>query len=170
MPYRLLLWASLVVILLTSAGALVRPLIMRGAIDGVVEKGDRVALFHGGLLLAAVLVAEQLLGLVQMYAVQVAGARAVADLRREAFEFLQQLRLGFFDKQLVGRLVSRVTNDTDAILEMFASGALSAVGDLARLLGIVTSDADFGLEIVAVCLRSGSADGRARGARAAQHP
>ncbi|HEX2672474.1 MAG TPA: ABC transporter ATP-binding protein, partial [Polyangiaceae bacterium] len=84
-----------------------------------------------------VLVAEQVLGLVQVYAVQVAGARAVADMRREAFEFLQQLRLGFFDNQLVGRLVSRVTNDTDAILEMFASGALSAVGDLVRLVGIV---------------------------------
>jgi ATP-binding cassette, subfamily B, multidrug efflux pump len=137
-PYRVLLWASVVVILLTSIGALVRPLIMRSAIDGVVENGDRLALFHGGLLLAGVLVVEQLLGLVQMYAVQVAGARAVADLRREAFEFLQQLRLGFFDKQLVGRLVSRVTNDTDAILEMFASGALSAVGDLFRLIGIVT--------------------------------
>ena len=138
LPYRLLLWASVVVILLTSAGALVRPLIMRAAIDGVVKSGDRVALFHGGLLLAGVLIAEQVLGLVQVYAVQVAGARAVADMRREVFEFLQQLRLGFFDKQLVGRLVSRVTNDTDAILEMFASGALSAVGDLARLLGIVT--------------------------------
>ncbi len=75
---------------------------MRSAIDGVVKDGDRVALFHGGLLLAGVLVAEQLLGLVQMYAVQVAGARAVADLRREAFEFLQQLRLGFL-RQTVGR-------------------------------------------------------------------
>jgi len=138
LPYRLLLWASVAVILLTSVGALVRPLIMRSAIDGVVQKGDRVALLHGGLLLASVLVIEQLLGLVQMYAVQVAGARAVADLRREVFEFLQGLRLGFFDNQLVGRLVSRVTNDTDAILEMFASGALNAVGDLARLFGIVT--------------------------------
>jgi ATP-binding cassette subfamily B multidrug efflux pump len=137
-PYRLLLWASVVVILLTSASALVRPLIMRSAIDGVVKSGNRVALFHGGVLLASVLLLEQILGLVQMYAVQVAGARAVADMRREAFEFLQGLRLGFFDKQLVGRLVSRVTNDTDAILEMFASGALSAVGDLAKLIGIIT--------------------------------
>lgn len=137
-PYRLLLWASIGVILITSASSLVRPQIMRAAIDGVVEKGDRAALFHGGLLLAGVLVLEQILGLVQMYAMQVAGARAVADMRREAFEFLQQLRLGFFDKQLVGRLVSRVTNDTDAVLEMFASGALSAVGDLVRLIGIVT--------------------------------
>jgi ATP-binding cassette, subfamily B, multidrug efflux pump len=137
-PYHVLLWASVVVILITSASSLARPLIMRAAIDGVVKDGNRVALFHGGLLLAAVLLLEQVLGLVQMYAVQVAGARAVADMRREAFEFLQRLRLGFFDKQLVGRLVSRVTNDTDAILEMFASGALSAVGDLAKLIGIIT--------------------------------
>ncbi len=137
-PYSLLLWASVVVILLTSASSLVRPLIMRSAIDGVIKDGNRVALFHGGVLLASVLLLEQILGLVQMYAVQVAGARAVADMRREVFEFLQGLRLGFFDKQLVGRLVSRVTNDTDAILEMFASGALSAVGDLAKLIGIIT--------------------------------
>jgi ATP-binding cassette, subfamily B, multidrug efflux pump len=137
-PYSWLLWASIVVILLTSAGALVRPLIMRSAIDGVIKDGNRAALFHGGVLLASVLLLEQILGLVQMYAVQVAGARAVADMRREVFEFLQGLRLGFFDKQLVGRLVSRVTNDTDAILEMFASGALSAVGDLAKLIGIIT--------------------------------
>jgi ATP-binding cassette subfamily B multidrug efflux pump len=137
-PYRLLLWVSVVVILITSAGAMVRPLIMRSAIDGVIKTGDRTALFHGGVLLASVLLVEQVLGLVQMYAVQVAGARAVTDMRREVFTFVQGLRLGFFDKQLVGRLVSRVTNDTDAILEMFASGALNAVGDLARLLGIVT--------------------------------
>jgi ATP-binding cassette subfamily B multidrug efflux pump len=137
-PYRLLLWASIVVILLTSASSLVRPLIMRAAIDGVVKNGDRVALFHGGVLLASVLLLEQILGLVQMYAVQVAGARAVSDMRREVFGFLHGLRLGFFDKQLVGRLVSRVTNDTDAILEMFASGALSAVGDLTKLIGIIT--------------------------------
>ncbi len=137
-PYRLLLWLSVSVILITSAGALVRPLIMRSAIDGVIKSGDRSALFHGGILLASVLLVEQVLGLVQMYAVQVAGARAVADMRREVFSFVHGLRLGFFDKQLVGRLVSRVTNDTDAILEMFASGALNAVGDLARLIGIVT--------------------------------
>ncbi|MEO7033946.1 MAG: ABC transporter ATP-binding protein [Polyangiaceae bacterium] len=137
-PYRSLLWFSLVVILITSVGAMVRPLIMRSAIDSVVKSGDRAALLRGGVLLASVLLVEQVLGLVQMYAVQVVGARAVTDLRREVFAFVQGLRLGFFDNQLVGRLVSRVTNDTDAILEMFASGALNAVGDLARLIGIVS--------------------------------
>ena len=147
-PYRLLLWASVVVILLTSASSLVRPLIMRSAIDGVVRDGNRVALFHGGVLLASVLLLEQVLGLVQMYAVQVAGARAVADMRREVFEFLQGLRLGFFDNQLVGRLVSRVTNDTDAILEMFASGALSAVGDLAKPIELLLPVVQDGFRVV----------------------
>lgn len=137
-PYRALLWLSVVVILITSMGAMVRPLIMRSAIDGVVKSGDRAALLRGGILLASVLLVEQVLGLIQMYVVQVVGARAVTDMRREVFTFVQGLRLGFFDKQLVGRLVSRVTNDTDAILEMFASGALNAVGDLARLIGIVS--------------------------------
>src|SRR5450432_4322993 len=45
-PYRWLLWLSVSVILITSAGALVRPLIMRSAIDGVIKSGDRSALFH----------------------------------------------------------------------------------------------------------------------------
>jgi ATP-binding cassette subfamily B protein len=53
------------------------------------------------------------------------------------FRFLHGLRLGFFDHQLVGRLVSRVTNDVDAMLDLFASGAFQAFGDLVKLVGIV---------------------------------
>ena len=68
---------------------------------------------------------------------QIVGARALADLRRDLFTFLQSLRLGYFDNQLVGRLVSRVTNDVDAILEAFASGAINGIGDMIRLIGIV---------------------------------
>jgi len=151
MPYRWLLWLSVFVILVTSAGALVRPLIMRSAIDGVIKSGDRSALFHGGVLLASVLLVEQVLGLVQMYAVQVAGARAVADMRREVFTFVQGLRLGFFDNQLVGRLVSRVTNDTDA------SGRHRHFDARARL------------EAVVDCLCRGTADGDLGGFRAAQY-
>ena len=137
-PQRRLLLLALGFVCLAAAGSLVRPVIMRNAIDDGVLRKDAGALIRGGVLLAAVLVCEQLLGFVHIYAVQVAGANAMADLRRHVFEFLHRLRLGFFDRQPVGRLVTRVTNDVDAILELFASGALSAVGDLIRLLGIVT--------------------------------
>jgi ATP-binding cassette subfamily B protein len=136
-PHQKLIWLSLVVILFTSGGALVRPLIMRSAIDDGVVAGNQQMLMRGGLLLAAVLIIEQVLGFMQMYAMQVAGARAMSDLRGHVFRFLHRQRLGFFDKQLVGKLVSRVTNDVDAMLELFASGALLSLGDLIKLVGIV---------------------------------
>jgi ATP-binding cassette subfamily B protein len=136
-PHQKLIWLSLVVILFTSGGALVRPLIMRSAIDDGVVAGNQQMLMRGGLLLAAVLIIEQVLGFMQMYAMQVAGARAMSDLRGHVFRFLHRQRLGFFDKQLVGKLVSRVTNDVDAMLELFASGALLSLGDLIKLVGII---------------------------------
>jgi ATP-binding cassette subfamily B protein len=52
--------------------------------------------------------------------VQVSGAKAMSDLRRDVFRFLHGRRLAFFDRQPVGRLVTRVTNDIDAILELIA--------------------------------------------------
>jgi ATP-binding cassette subfamily B multidrug efflux pump len=61
----------------------------------------------------------------------------MSDLRGHVFRFLHRQRLGFFDRQLVGKLVSRVTNDVDAMLELFASGALLSLGDLLKLVGII---------------------------------
>jgi ATP-binding cassette subfamily B protein len=91
----------------------------------------------GGLAFAIVIVLEQALNFVQVYTVQVSGARAMTDMRGTVFDFLHSRRMSFFDRQPVGRLVTRVTNDVDAILELFASGAFNAVVDLIKLVGIV---------------------------------
>ncbi|MBI3200896.1 MAG: ABC transporter ATP-binding protein [Myxococcales bacterium] len=136
-PHRKLLFLALGGVLVTAATSLARPVVMLHAIDRGVLAGDASVLLSGGLMLAALVIVEQFLLYVQVYTTQVLGARATSDLRRDVFVFLHQLRIGFFDRQPVGRLVTRVTNDVDAILELFASGALSAVGDLVRLLGIV---------------------------------
>ena len=136
-PHRALLYLGLAVIGLGACAALMRPLIMQHTIDQGVMRQDRELLMQGGFMLAAIVAFEQLLSFAQIYAMQIVGARAVADMRRHVFEFLHGLKIGFFDRQPVGRLVTRVTNDTDAILELFASGALNAIGDLVRLVGIV---------------------------------
>lgn len=136
-PYRWILVTAIVVLVVTALVTLARPLVMKHGIDEVILKGDQSQMFSVGLLFAALLLGEQVLTFVQVYAMQVVGARAMADLRRDLFKFLQSLRLGYFDNQLVGRLVSRVTNDVDAILEAFASGAINGIGDLIRLVGIV---------------------------------
>ena len=100
-PHQKLLWLSLAVVIFTAASALVRPQIMKRTLDQGVVAGHPDVLMKGGLLLAGVMIVEQLLGFLQMYAMQVAGARAMSDLRRHVFRFLHRQRLGFFDRQLV---------------------------------------------------------------------
>ena len=136
-PHSRHLVLSIVLLLVSSGFAMVRPLIMRRAFDGFDGANAQATLTQSGLILGAVLLMEQLIAFPQMYFMQLAGARAMADLRRHVFQFLHTRRLGFFDRTPVGRLVTRVTNDVDAITEMFASGALHAVGDLTRLVAIV---------------------------------
>jgi len=153
-PHRGFLFLSLALLLINSTFAMARPLIMKWAFDSFdgVDAGARLTTF--GLLLAVVLVVEQALTFPQMYCMQLAGARAMADLRRHVFRFLHTRRLGFFDRTPVGRLVTRVTNDVDAINEIFASGALNALGDLVRLLAIVAImlSLDWQLSLIAFAL------------------
>ena len=110
---------------------------MKYGIDVAVPRRDRSAFSRWACGLRSYLLADQALGFVQTYAMQIVGARAMADLRRHVFRFLHGRRLAFSDCQLVGRLVSRVTNDVDAILEAFASGAVNGIGDAIKLIGIV---------------------------------
>lgn len=135
-PHRALVWLAITASLVSALVTLGRPLVMRWAIDRGVIAGDSSTLTQGGILLLVLVVVEQVLVFTQTYSLQSAGARAVAELRGVVFAFLQRQRLAFFDHQPIGRLVTRVTNDTDAILELFASGLASSVGDVLRLFGI----------------------------------
>ncbi len=136
-PHGFWLSAALTTTVLTAGLSLLRPLIMLKALDEALASGDRQVMFLGGVLYTGVAILEQILNFVQVYSTQVVGARAMADLRLSVFRFLGKLPLGFFDRQPVGRLVTRVTNDVDSLLELFSSGALNALGDLLRLIGVV---------------------------------
>ncbi len=136
-PRAGLVYSSLAVGVVTAGAALAVPVLMGKIIDEGALARDIDALTRYASMLVGLVLFERVLGFVQMYVVQVAGAEAVASLRRKVFEFLHGLPLRFFDQQPVGRLVTKVTNDTDAILELFASGALNAFSDLLKLVGIV---------------------------------
>jgi ATP-binding cassette subfamily B multidrug efflux pump len=135
-PHTLYLVVSLATLVVISAIGLVRPLLM-GDVVRQADARDPHRLLRDGVGLALLLVVSQLLTFVQMYAMQVAGARAMAGLRTTIFRFFQSLRLRYYDKTPVGRLVTRATNDVDAVSELFASGALNAMGDLISLTGVV---------------------------------
>jgi len=88
-------------------------------------------------MLTGLVVFSQIVMFPQMYAMQIAGARAMADMQEHIFSVLQRLRLRFVDRTPVGRLVTRATNDVDAVGELFASNVLNAFGDVLTLAAIV---------------------------------
>src|SRR5215467_6742621 len=89
-----------------------------------------------GIYLAA-LVFSFVLEYTQVYLMQWTGQKVMFDLRSQIFRHLQQLHVGFYDKNPVGRLVTRVTSDVDALNEMFTSGVVSIFEDVFILTGIV---------------------------------
>jgi ATP-binding cassette subfamily B protein len=84
------------------------------------------------LYLAALLIAYAF-EFTQTYLMQWTGQKVMFDMRREIFRHMQRMHIGFFDKHAVGRLVTRLTSDVDAINEMFTAGVLSMIDDLFAL-------------------------------------
>jgi ATP-binding cassette subfamily B multidrug efflux pump len=98
------------------------------AITGI----GQIASIYVGLLIFSFL-----LEFLQTYFMQWTGQKVMFDLRRQIFRHLQRLHVAFFDKNPVGRLVTRVTTDVDALNEMFTSGVMSIFEDLFVLFGIL---------------------------------
>jgi ATP-binding cassette subfamily B multidrug efflux pump len=92
----------------------------------------QIAAIYVGLLIFSFL-----LEFLQTYFMQWTGQKVMFDLRRQIFRHLQRLHIAFYDKNPVGRLVTRVTTDVDALNEMFTSGVVSIFEDLFVLFGIL---------------------------------
>jgi ATP-binding cassette subfamily B protein len=95
-----------------------------GAVPGV----TRLAVIY-----LAVLISAYLFEVVQVYLMQWTGQKIMFDLRRDIFRHMQRMHVGFFDSHPVGRLVTRLTSDVDAINDMFTDGILSIVNDIFML-------------------------------------
>lgn len=78
-----------------------------------------------------------LLEFAQSFAMQLVGQKVMYDLRRELFAHLQRLQMGFFDRNPVGRLVTRVTSDVDVLNDLFSSGVVAIFGDVFSLFSIM---------------------------------
>ena len=92
----------------------------------------QIATLYVGLLLFSFL-----LEYLQTYYMQWAGQKTMFDMRAQIFRHLQRMHIGFYDKNPVGRLVTRVTTDVDAVNEMFTSGVVSIFEDVFVLAGII---------------------------------
>jgi ATP-binding cassette subfamily B protein len=96
--------------------------------DNPIQGITQLAEVYMGVLLCA-----YLFQFIQTYLMQWTGQKLMFDLRREIFRHMQRMHIGFFDAHAVGRLVTRITSDVDAINEMFTAGVLAIVDDSLNL-------------------------------------
>ena len=76
-------------------------------------------------------------GFIEAYCMQLAGQRTMVDLRRAVYRHAQRMSVSYYDRTPVGRVLTRVTNDVDALSELFASGAVMAIADIVTIIGIL---------------------------------
>ncbi len=150
-PYRLQVIVALIAIVLKAGADVLGPYLTKVAIDKYLANRteshsllDRflssrpltgiaqIAAIYMGLLLLSFL-----FEFTQTYIMQWAGQKVMFDLRAQIFRHLQRLHVAFYDRNPVGRLVTRVTSDVDALNEMFTSGVVSIFEDIFVLIGIV---------------------------------
>ena len=151
-PYRGRIGLAFFSILGLSILQLVPPYLTKVAIDTHIAAGDVEGLTRLALLLLGVLVLSYLFEAVQTHALQVTGQRIIFDLRMQIHGHLQRLDVAFFDRNPVGRLMTRVTTDVDALNDLFTSGVVSVFRDVFMLTGIaiVLFVMDWRLAIVAL--------------------
>ena len=151
-PHRLAIGWALVAIIGLSALQLAPPYLTKLAIDAHIATGELEGLDTLALLFLGVLVLSYLFEYAQTYALQMTGQRIIFDLRMRIQEHLQRLDVAFYDRNPVGRLMTRVTTDVDALNDLFASGVVSVFRDIFMLGGIaiVLFVMDWRLAIVAL--------------------
>jgi ATP-binding cassette subfamily B protein len=136
-PHRRLVWVSLVLFPAAAAVELAQPWLVMVAIDEHILRGDWAGLGRVAALFLLTLVVLYALRAAQAYVMQEAGQRVMHDLRQALFAHLQRMDAAFFDRHPLGRLMTRVLNDVEAINELFVSGVVVVVGDLVTLAGVV---------------------------------
>jgi len=136
-PYQLQVLAAMVLIGVASLMQVSSPYLTKIAIDNYIIHKDQAGLNRIVLIYLGIVAFGFFLGYIQTYIMQLTGQRIMVDLRLQIFSHLQNLPLAFFDKNPVGRLMTRVTTDVDVLNELFTAGVVTLLGDVLVLLGIV---------------------------------
>ena len=136
-PHGRLVLASLILFPLVALLELLQPYLVKLAIDEHILRRDWVGLGRVAGIFLAVLLVLYALRMAQAYLTQLTGQRVMYDLRNALFAHLERLDAPFFDRNPVGRLMTRVLNDVEAINELFTSGVVSILGDVLTLAGVV---------------------------------
>lgn len=136
-PYRWFVALAVMLTLATSFLGTIRPKLTQIAIDDFIAVGDFDGLFSIILLLFGALIGEFLLLMLNTYLTRWFGQGTLYSLRNAIFEKIKSLHIQFFDKNPIGRLITRTTSDVEALSELLSDGVVAIIGDMFRIIFIL---------------------------------
>ena len=135
-PYRRYVAVAVALLLLLGAAEAARPWLIKLAIDDHIAVGDVAGLWVPVTAFFALLIFDFVAGAFRTYLTTWIGQRAMHDLRERLFDRLQRLPVSFFDRNAIGRLMTRVTSDVEVLNDLFSSGVVAIIGDLVLMVAI----------------------------------
>ena len=136
-PYKWQVALGIFLSIIVSAMEAVRPWFTKHAVDVNIADHDSHGLLMTALAFLAVLFLRGFVQYINAYLTQWIGQQTIFDLRMELYTHLQRLSLKFFDRNPLGRLITRVTNDIEVLNEMFSSGIVMVFSDVFMIAGIL---------------------------------
>ena len=136
-PYKWYVVLGIVLSMVVSALEAVRPYFTKIAVDVNIKNHDEHGLLITALMFLSVLTLRGVMQYFNSYLTQWIGQRTIFDLRMELFRHLQNLSLKFYDRNPIGRLITRVTSDVEVLNDMFSSGIVMVFSDVFMIAGIL---------------------------------
>ena len=138
-PYKRYVLAAFVLVLINAAAQGLGPMLIGRAVDGAIAEGDKTGLLWIVLALLGVYTVGMLAMRFQIYTMSTTGQKVLADLRDEVFKKLQNLHLQYLEGSQAGDLISRLSNDIDALNNFFSQSLAQMVGSTFALIGIMVA-------------------------------
>lgn len=151
-PYWKLLAISFTFLMIQTGAQLSGPYITKVAIDGYIAQQDIRGLDLMVLAYLGVVVLGFIVFFVQTYTTEYTGQRAMHDLRMEIFSHLQKQDMAYFDRNPVGRLLTRTVNDVETLNELFSTGVVGLLSDVSIVFGITAMMLWLNWKLALVCL------------------
>ncbi len=135
-PYKKYVILAIFLNILVAGLGPVRPYLTKLAVDDAIVNKDYNVLLNIVLILFATLIFQAVMQYVLTYYTQLMGQKIIYDLRVKLFSYIEQLSLKYFDKTPIGQTVTRVTNDVEALNELFSSGIVMVFSDVFTIVWI----------------------------------
>jgi len=136
-PYNKLVAIAVTITIAGSFLGPLRPYLTKIAIDDYIAHSNFKGLTMVSILLAGAILLDGVKQYITTWLTQIIGQKAVLDIRMDIFTHLQKLPARFYDRNPIGRLITRTTSDVESLNEMLSSGIITILGDLLQLLFIV---------------------------------